>query len=609
MDNISIGLHRTTPTPTPTSPRVKSVSVSISPATGHLPQAPREVIIGAIRDVCNISQAIRDRVRENREIRQLMKQQVLSHPSEFGEKKHLKMDIYKELERNPEAFILNFLPDNDKVLVLYRSDSTKYYTHLPGKGYVAFSVVGKPDEVKTTTFATIEDLLKAHRLDPNNSLKNLQTLSQTGVAAATPPPSRQITNFTPVAQNMRAVDLTPAISADSAPVPQVSPPTAATQSMRTAALAQANSRVESIIAQPAPPPDAVRQMILEGKAEDFANDLTALKILFYKAIDINEFDKKPDDRITVNRFIELNTNMTNFVASQILDKNLTPEQRKKVVRFFIDVAWHCFNKGDFDTALAIVSGINSSEISRLSSIKKLLEMDEKGKEKWKVLEEHFGSSYEKLGKLREQFESQGKPVIFPLQKMLKDVTNLQTAIRDASSENEELLQRQRGASKRRLEEIKLTFQTNQDKLNPPASQKIPGLYKALPRGTIPVDQRVMDSHRIEPRENTIKEFDKCFGKGKGKKKIREILSYCIEKKITIDPDLLLPFARALQTAEGMRFLKQNKNNPDIVKMLVNYLLERSKITITAATATSEHFVYNFNPLNNQAPLVTYRKPE
>ena len=127
----------------------------------------------------------------------------------------------------------------------------------------------------------------------------------------------------------------------------------------------------------------------------FVADLTTIQGSHMKAIRLHEFthlawtDQKNNKQNSPNilAVIEQTTKLSKFVSVQILSIDTSPLQRAGVMGFWIDVASGCAQCGNFNSAMAIYSGLNMAEILRLKQTQTFLSKEHQ--EKYRELEVLF----------------------------------------------------------------------------------------------------------------------------------------------------------------------------------------------------------------------------
>ncbi|XP_063066552.1 ras-GEF domain-containing family member 1B-B isoform X2 [Engraulis encrasicolus] len=121
-------------------------------------------------------------------------------------------------------------------------------------------------------------------------------------------------------------------------------------------VAAGNAPVEKLTAQKAKQQAARREDVMSMCSDPFvlAQQLTHIEMLF--------FNKRRASNLEA--YVDWFNRLSYLVATEICTP-VKKKQRARILEFFIDVARECFNIGNFNSLMAIITGMNMSPVSRL----------------------------------------------------------------------------------------------------------------------------------------------------------------------------------------------------------------------------------------------------
>jgi RasGEF domain len=188
----------------------------------------------------------------------------------------------------------------------------------------------------------------------------------------------------------------------------------------------------------------IQDKIALGKPEDareLARALMGAEASNFNGLTVDDLknnkvreDKTGEFNIAVKQF----NNLSTFIGEQILNAP-TPEERKKVYQFFVKVAAECVEQNNFNSGMAIFSGLNSAAVLRLSMVKKD-QFNSETKKEVKKLESLFSGEGNYKILRQAQKDATGKPLIPYLGVMGSDLTFIQDANPETQKfDNQELI--------------------------------------------------------------------------------------------------------------------------------------------------------------------------
>lgn len=109
-------------------------------------------------------------------------------------------------------------------------------------------------------------------------------------------------------------------------------------------------------------------------AKEVAVHLTVLHFNAFQRISRNDLANHRWTKSTNSTqvFVEL-FNKTSYMVASIVLRQSTPKLRKKLFRYFVDVAEQCLRLNSFSSVFAILCGINCSAVFRLKHLKHILQ--------------------------------------------------------------------------------------------------------------------------------------------------------------------------------------------------------------------------------------------